>query len=212
MKIMLDTEVHQAANGVWLTFMSPRQVSMFGQPKTTRGQRSILLVDSAEFDTKRHVLELEADAIIVLNLGSTPSVLVVEVGSLNQQPKSGRVVDPATVSGPGDREFIELASRELEGEARKVAEEILRQVRIRSAGDLLRGQRNNFSNSPDNFWYVIIQPRAQALSITVRGEPKRFGHSILKLKDDRPGYTRFSLKRLSDVAEAIRIIEASKKR
>ena len=67
MKIVLDTEVHQAANGVWLTFMSPREVSMFGQPKSTRGQRSIVLVDSAEFHSARRALELDADAITVLN-------------------------------------------------------------------------------------------------------------------------------------------------
>jgi hypothetical protein len=113
--------------------------------------------------------------------------------------------------GPGDREFIQLVEQELVGEARQAALAILVAVRGRSPGDLQRGQRNNFKNTPDNFWYVIVQPRVRALSITVRGVPKRFLPSPLNPKDDRPGYTRFSIRRLQEVAEAVRIIEQSKR-
>ena len=114
--------------------------------------------------------------------------------------------------GPGDREFLRLVEHELRGPAREAAETILRQVRSRYPGDLERGQRLNFKNSPDNFWYVIVQPRAQGLSITVRGAPHRFAPSSIEVKDDRPGYTRFALRHPKEVEEALRIIERSKRK
>ena len=55
-------------------------------------------------------------------------------------------------------------------------------MRAQDAGDLKRGGRNNFSNTPDNYWYVIVQPRVQSLSVTVRGPLNRFGTSTLDLK------------------------------
>jgi hypothetical protein len=98
------------------------------------------------------------------------------------------------------------AERELRGEAQEVAVDLLRELRRRSAGDLKRGLKNNFSNTLDNFWYVIVQPREQALSITVRGKPEMFRPSPLELRVDRPGYTRFKLQTVDQLPEALRII------
>lgn len=105
-----------------------------------------------------------------------------------------------------------LARTVLTGDAMKTAELLLRGVRAGSSGDLKRGKRLNFSNVPDNFWYVIVRPRVQGLSITARGMPERFGASKLELKIDRPGYTRFQVTKPGDVQEALRIIGLSKRR
>jgi hypothetical protein len=105
-----------------------------------------------------------------------------------------------------------LVNRVPRGDARKAALRILAEVRKLYPGDLKRGQRSNFKNTPDNFWYVIVQPRAQSLSITVRGAVDRFRSERLELKQDRPGYTRFTLHHPSDVAEAMNIIQQSKRK
>src|SRR5262249_15901418 len=108
--------------------------------------------------------------------------------------------------GPGDREFLSLVERELRGEAQEMAVDLLREVRKRSAGDLQPGQKNNFSNTSDNFWYVIVQPREQALAVTVRGRPDLYRPSSLELRVDRPGYTRIKLQTVDQLQEALRII------
>ena len=89
---------------------------------------------------------------------------------------------------------------------------ILREVRHRNPGDLSRGKRHNFSNTPDNFWYVIVQPTSQSLSITVRGKPDQFRPTSLEVKDDRPGYTRFKLRDPAEIDAALAIIGASKRK
>jgi hypothetical protein len=105
-----------------------------------------------------------------------------------------------------------LVESELNGEVQETAIDLLREVRKVWPGDLKRGERNNFSNTPDNFWYVIVQPRAKALSVTIRGAPERFESKTLELKVDRPGYTRFSIKRPEEIPEALRLIGESKRK
>jgi len=105
-----------------------------------------------------------------------------------------------------------VGQTELKGEAQEAAVVLIRGVRHKWAGDLKRGERNNFSNTPDNCWYVIVQPRVQALSITVRGRPERFQSSILELRPDRLGYTRFTVTTPDQVPEAVRLIEQSKRK
>lgn len=151
---------------------------------------------------------LDADGIVVLNAGTTGSTVVIDTGATGDvaAPGDGQGAGHAQEPGPGDREFLRMAERELRGEAQEVAVDLLREVRRRSAGDLKRGLKNNFSNTPDNFWYVIVQPREQALSITVRGKPEMFRPSSLDLRPDRPGYTRFKLQTVDELPEALRII------
>jgi hypothetical protein len=212
MKLLLEDAI-EAVNGVWLTFAAPHQLSMVGQAKTTRGTTSVLLASSPVYDRDRSQLLVDADHIVVLNLGTTPRTVVVDTifSAETVEAREAKQLGKSEL-GPGDREFFGLAEAELQGEAQKAAIDLIREVRRNWPGDLIRGQRNNFSNTPDNFWYVIVQPRAQALSITVRGTPKHLHSSVLELKMDRPGYTRFTVKTPEDVPEAIRLIEQSKRK
>jgi hypothetical protein len=212
MSMLFDGATPQG-EGVWSVVVPAHQVTHLGQPKVRLGSRSVLLVERPVFDVSAATIRVDVDSILVLNQGTTATALVIEA---KQEPESTKGepenAQPEVLHhGPGDREFIQLVEQELVGEARQAALAVLKAVRGRSPGDLQRGQRNNFKNTPDNFWYVIVQPRVQALSITVRGDPQRFSPSRLNPKDDRPGYTRFSICRSGDVAEAVRIIEQSKR-
>jgi hypothetical protein len=85
-------------------------------------------------------------------------------------------------------------------------------VRQRSQGDLKRGLSRNFSNTPDNFWYVIVQPRVSQLSITVRGAVEHFAPMArLPIKDDR-GNTLFKIGSEDDVQAALELIFHAKRR
>lgn len=206
MKIVLD-EVVAGVNGVWLTHAPPHQLAMLSEPKATRGRSSVLLVSSPDFDNEKSQLILDADNIVVLNLGNTPRTIVIDT-IVPADVTEGAGISSQT-EGPGDREYKALAEGLLEGLAQETALDLIREVRNRWPGDLKRGGRNNFSNAPDNFWYVIIQPRIQALSITIRGRPEAYRSSAFKLVADRPGYTRFTVRTPDEVAEAIRLIEHS---
>jgi hypothetical protein len=212
MKILLD-DVVAALNGCWLARVPPHQLSKLSQPLTTRGITSVLLASSPAFDQDHRQLCLDADHVVLLNLGTSPRTFVIDtiVGSdvvVEAQAGSER---PERDFGPGDREFLQLVEGKLRRDAQEVAVDLIREVRQRWPGDLKRGQRNNFSNTPDNFWYVVVQPRAQSLSITLRGAPDRF-RSNLALRMDRPGYTRFTINDISQLPEALRLIEQSKRK
>jgi hypothetical protein len=190
MKILLD-DATEVAKGVWLTLTPPHQVTKMGQPRTTQGTRTVLLASSPAFDA-----------------GTTGTTVVIDTVAAEEVPadSGGERAQVPHELGPGDREFLSMAERELRGEVQEVAVDLLREVRRRSAGDMKRGLKNNFSNTPDNFWYVIVQPREQALSITVRGKPEMFRPSPLELRVDRPGYTRFKLQSVDQLPEALRIV------
>jgi hypothetical protein len=102
---------------------------------------------------------LDTDSIIVLNVGTTASTVIVDSSIEVSQTADHELAQPTGELGPGDREFLCLAEKELSGEAQEAAIDLLRKVRSKWPGDLKRGKRNNFSNTPDNSWNVIIQPR-----------------------------------------------------
>jgi len=209
--LIVAREATEVASKVWLVDMPPHQVRMFGEPRQASGQRSVLLLSSGEFDGQSRTLSFDADHATALNLGTHSTALVVGAdweGSVSNAQRS----TPLQNYGQGDREFLKLAS-ELPADMEEAARALLDEVRSRWPGDLKRGLQRNFSNTPDNFWYVIVQPRAAELSITVRGEPSHFGSaSGLELKVDRPGYSRFKVRGMSDVPAALKIIGASRRK
>src|SRR5262249_46778144 len=147
----------------------------------------------------------------VLNLGTSSDTVVIAASdnAADVTPEGAPASSKrpmAQAYGTGDQEFLSLVERRLSGPPEQAAKQLLERIREEEAGDLQRGKRLNFKNTPDNFWYVVVQPTVQALSVTVRGEPSGFLPSSLALKSDRPGYTRFKVDRPGQVDEALRII------
>jgi hypothetical protein len=210
MRIVFE-EVTEMFNGVWLTTAPPHELQMLGPPKSAKGRNNVLLVGAVEVDREEKSISLQAESATLLNLGTSSRLIIIEADPSDASFKEEGIPTQGDL-GPGDREYLALVRTELRGEAREAAEHLLDAIRKKSPGDLKRGLRNNFSNTPDNFWYVVVQPRVQGLSVTVRGEPERFTGTSLDVTDDRPGYTRFSVKRLADVGDAVVIIEKSKRK
>ena len=183
---MMITDAQELGQGIWAAAAPPHQLSMLGQPKAAMGAKSILLVNEPVYDQSSLALRFDADQLTVLNLGTSKDVIVV--GLVRRSPPTLVTSEnsPSDVRGPGDEEFLHLVRDELRGPALEAAEMILREVRHRDPGDLVRGKRHNFKNSPDNFWYVIVQPTAQSLSITVRGTPEKFRPTPLERQRRSP--------------------------
>lgn len=210
------TDVRDLGGTVWEFDMPPHQVRIFGDALHSDGARTVVLLNKAAYNRTSRTLTFDADDVVTLNIGTGPQTIAIghiaqPVGGTGQRAESLRgELDTAT--GLGDQKFLSLAARLLSREMHSTAKALLTGVRLQSPGDLKRGEKNNFSNTPDNFWYVIVQPRIDQLSITVRGPVSHFdGIAALELKDDR-GNTRFKVSRSEDVREALKLILHAKRK
>lgn len=202
------TGVTEIGPGIWALEMPPHQVRHFGSTNHAIGSHSVLMFRSCRYDPEQQQLHFDLEDVTPINVGTTAKAIGIAVSAGNAElPTDLAESSPEpTALGPGDREFLRLAKRELSAETARAAEKLLLGVRLKSAGNLKRGQARNFSETPDNFWYVIIQPRVDELSITVRGPVDRFaGLTGIEVKDDRSN-TRFKVRDEGDVADALKLI------
>jgi len=201
------TGAEQLGQGVWSFEMPPHHVRHFGHTTHAVGASSVLVLSALEFDPEKQQLLFGLDHATLINVGTTSRVIAIaaDFRAKASQSSTGLPTEPPAL-GPGDRGFLRLAKAELSTGTAEAAEALLHGVRERSPGDLKRGQTRNFSETPDNFWYVIVQPRVDELSVTVRGSVEHF-QSIAKLeiKDDR-GNTRFKVRSRADVPRALNLI------
>lgn len=213
---MVVDGAHRLAPGVWNLRLMPTEIHRLGGTRSSLGSRSVLLIESPTYDEQSREFCFDAGNVRVLNLGTSSDTVVIAASedTLAIPDNSAAIAEPQEepAYGTGDREFLRLVDGRLSGPACEAAKELLRRVRREEAGDLERGKRLNFKNTPDNFWYVIVQPTVQALSVTVRGEPRNFEPSPLALKSDRPGYTRFKVDHPDQVEDALRIVWRSRRR
>lgn len=207
----------QLEDRIWLIGMPPHQVRLFGEPRHAEGPRSVILLKKASFNKQERSLHFDADDVVALNIGTQPYAVVIggfrdsSEDAKSQTKEKKQDDEKRLVFGRGDREFLELA-KILPPDMQEVAKSLLIGVRQRSPGDLKRGKTRNFSETPDNFWYVKIQPRVADLSITVRGPVSHFeGLTNLAVKDDR-GNTLFKVTGQHDVADALKLIFHAKRK
>jgi hypothetical protein len=205
---MTATSVFEIKPGIWAFDMPPHQVRHFGNAGHAIGPQSVLLFRSYDYDADNHQLHFDLEDVLPINVGTTSKAIGIAIGT----SEKGGVEVPSLAHtdsmsfGPGDREFLQLTKSELSEATANVAEQLLLGVRQKSPGDLKRGQSRNFSETPDNFWYVIVQPRIDELYITVRGAVDHFEPvARLDIKDDR-GNTRFKVKNKDDLPAALQII------
>jgi len=214
---MVIDDARRVAPGVWNLRLMPAEIQRLGVTRSSYGARSVLLVESPTYDELSREFQFDGSKVRVLNLGtSSDTVVIAASDSASDVPSDGAPVTSkpkvARTYGAGDQEFLTLIERRLRGPPEQAAKQLLQRIRDEEAGDLQRGKRLNFKNTPDNFWYVVVQPTVQALSVTVRGEPSGFLPSRLTLKSDRPGYTRFKVDRPDQVDDALQIIWKSRRR
>ncbi len=205
---MIATSVLEIKPGIWAFDMPPHQVRHFGNAGHAIGPQSVLLFRSYDYDADKHHLHFDLEDVSPINVGTTSKTIGIAIGTSEKGGDEGpSLAHTDSMSfGPGDREFLRLTKSELSEATAHVAEQLLSGVRQKSPGDLKRGKSRNFSETPDNFWYVIVQPRIDELSITVRGAVDHFEPiARLEIKDDR-GNTRFKVKSKDDLPAALQII------
>jgi hypothetical protein len=200
----------EIAPGVWEAPIGPRDMRAFEGSGATMGQVSVILLQEPyNFVQKELVLRFPLAAARALNVGSTSKAIVIASGARDAiLPRTPH----AAALGRGDQTFLK-ALEDLPMQLKDAGDELLRNVRAQCPGDLRplsNGRR--FQETPDNFWFVTVQPRDESLSITVRGLPDRFSATRLKIVEDRRPYSRFKIKSKADVAEAVLVILSAVRR
>ncbi|MFT6659716.1 hypothetical protein [Maritalea sp.] len=212
---MTATNVHEISEGLWSFEMPPHQVRHFGGAQSSVGARSVMIFTKHRYDPKARELHFDADGVSAINIGTDPVVIGLDVNLDKVKDKSGKSAqsdENERSLGHGDKEFLRMAEKEMSIPMQRASIALLNGVRARSPGDLKKGKSRNFSDTPDNFWYVIFQPRIDQLSITVRGSVDHFEPvAKLPIKDDR-GNTLFKVTSEEDVPAALQIIFHAKRK
>ncbi len=196
------------APGVWEAALAPSEVRRLGDGGKNIGAVSGVLLSEKPISENAQLRFNEAHAT-VLNVGTTSRTLIVDgyrPPSLLDKFLSKR--EGREVVSSGDRQFLD-SLEQLPGPVREAGEGLLREVRAHFRGELKRVTAARFQETPDNFWFATVQPRAESILITVRGLPERFGSSSLKILEDRRPYSRFKIQSMKDVPEAVRIIRGA---
>ena len=206
---------HKLDEGVWRLTLPPHQVRLFGRCENAIGPRSVVIIKEAQHELSTGDLSFDVDEATAINVGSTPDTLAILSNENADELISGKTsseTEQEISVSRGDREFLELCRKEFHDPMQRVAAALLAGVRAKSPGELKRGLKRNFSETPDNFWYVIVQPRVQELSVTVRGPEEHFsGLTEIPVKDDR-GNTRFKVSDESDIESALKLIFHAKRK
>jgi hypothetical protein len=206
MQISLDG-VAESGRGLFRATLSPAEARLLGTTPNNLGATTVLLLSEYEsYDRAKRRLSFSPAQVHLLNVGTTADALIV----LSDQTK--RRADGM----PGEREGSPQASsgdgaflKSLPDELLPLGRQFLECVRRHFAGNLrFFPESKRYVETPDNFWTIKCQPRSRNFAITVRGRPAVFGSvgAHLVLKDDRPGYTRFSIGDQRDVDPAIAVL------
>lgn len=107
----------------------------------------------------------------------------------------------------GDRKFLKKLTV-LPASVAKVGFDLLEGVRTFYLGELRYHEKSRkFVETPDNFWVVIVQPRAESLRITVYGSRQQHGRTtMVQLKPDMGAYSAFVVNSPEQLPETLAII------
>lgn len=208
MRVTID-KVTPGAKGVWTSSIEPQRLLKLGNPIRQWGCLSVVMVSQPSFEN--HSLQFDLDSAILLNLGNSSEAILVD--SRESKSVGTKLVLQSNVHthSSGDLRFVKELSA-LSEPLRKLGEQLLGEIRQEFAGELVFHEKSGkFVESPDNFWVIRVQPRAQSLRIIVYGTPKKHGaKSTIELKDDMTGYSSFVINSQGQLREAIDIIREAK--
>lgn len=211
------TNVTDLGNDLWLGKAGPDELAIMGQPLQSVGNRSVVLVAQATYNPSDKSLTFDRHDVQVLNSGTGSQTVFVgdNIGkdSTNNlaRGETDQVDAPSPSKNRRDNDYLAEVNQ-LSRDVQLAGNYILENVRKFYNGDLQRGKQRNFTERPDNFWAVRVQPRDDSLVVTVRGEPDRFSSTLLDLKPDQHGYTRFKVRNAREAEEALRIIKYAKRK
>jgi hypothetical protein len=211
MRVTIE-KVSSGAEGVWTSHIDPQSLLRLANPVRQGGHINIVLVSRPSYDNRDHSLQFDLDSAILLNLGNTSETIIIDSRE-GDVSLSTHDVQPNVQKQPaGDSRFFKEL-KQLPESLREVGEQLLKEVRKEFPGELVfHPKSGKFVESPDNFWVVRIQPRAQSFRIIVYGKPNE--HSLkdtIELKRDMASYSSFVIDSKHQIHEAVELIREAKR-
>jgi hypothetical protein len=218
-------EVIQGVEGVWTAKIDPQRLIKLANPVRQGNRLNVVMVTRPSYDADTHSLQFDLDSALLLNLGNTFETVLIDSREeeLDQPSPTPHPIEQVRPSSPtpqgrkrvrpdGDTLYL-IELRVLPDSLREVGEQLLAEIRKEFPGELVfHPKSKKFVESPDNFWVVRIQPRAQSLRIIVYGRPEEHGkyHSI-DIKRDMASYSSFVVDTQRQVSDAVKVIREAKR-
>ena len=218
MTLQMGIKAHQHGSGVWVTSLPPADVRRLGSATSSTGEVSVLGILNPEW--RDGMVFFTPEDVIVLNEGVTTNAVLVQLtkptpdigkGVIARRAERmrgaarGRPLDPRR----GDVAFLNECARLLPPSATAMADQLMKEVRAFSSGELVEGQARKWVNHPANFLAITIQNRDQSLAISIRGEPDAHMNTPIDLRRDRPGYSRFKVSQKDEISRAVALIRGA---
>lgn len=232
----------QAAPGVWLARADREDLAAFGHALSEDGERSVILVRNLACNSESDFLQARPGGFQIINLGKSKEVLVIAIehpiafgALLAGDPEAESLVSldgvifpdsaraertpesaPKKADGDvqvGDYLFLKLLVT-LEPHLQRIGLAILAGVRAANPSGRLTYyfKSKRFVESPDNFWAIQYQPQLKDFMIVIRARREEVETESLAVQEDRPSYSSFKVRDLSEVPEALRLILSARRK
>lgn len=211
MRVIIE-KASSGTKGIWTAEIDPQRLIKLAKPVRQGGRLSVVMINRPIYEESASTLQFDLDSAFLLNLGNTFETVFIDSREKDfidpsLKPQTKQVDQPS-----GDRRYLDELTR-LPDSQKELGEQILIEIRKEFPGELVfHPKSGKFVESPDNFWVVRIQPRAQSLRIIVYGRPE--GHKryeSIHLKNDMAGYSNFVVDRQQQLFETVSIIREAKR-
>lgn len=209
MSVMIDDPV-SLGESIWCAEIHPQTIFALSRPRTSVGATSIIHipgVDAPNPDATR--LKFDPQQARVLNVG-TSSRAVIIFDAPTQEPADANQILQG-VLGPRVQEDSAKLNNELEALPPQLAlavQELVAKVRSSYPGYFQRTGAGRYVYRPRNFWALKVQPRDASVVFTVYGRPPRLtAPKAIQLSPDQNSYSRFKVRELSQMPDALLVVE-----
>ena|SRR3990172_3321080 len=193
---------------LWTAAIDPREITrLLGDCRYSYGGPNVILLSKPPVRVSNSQLQFAPADARPLNIGAQFDTLII----WDAESSADKAEDQTdTEASLGDLQFVASLPAELE----QLGKTFLAAIRKQFKGRLeYHSKSRKYVERPDNWWTVIIQPRARSLRVIVRGKPEEFDvQDGVRLSQDQHGYANFTIARVEDVPKALAILQQAKRK
>ena len=202
-------DVEQIGERVWAAALTPAEIARLGTPAASVGERSVIGVTRPHFEQDRRVLSFDPGAARILNKGAQSTAIIVDLGEAARADTPGLPDDDDGAFRRGDDAFIDECRGHLPRMLAEGVVQIIADLRRKYPGHFREGPGRKWTNQPDRFVALTIQPRDRSLAIHVKGRPDDFSAPSLDIRPATDGYCRFKVDDVAQLADAGRVVQTA---
>jgi|SRR5450830_455732 hypothetical protein len=206
MKMVVDAE--RLSDGIWLAPLSNFDALRIGIPEHSKNGCSVVLLN-APCIAAGNSISFEPDTATLLNIGNLDFSVFIEA---SRTPPTSHTLGNTRESKRGYAMVKEQCQKHLPRDLAERALGMLDSLSNDSSDDLIADKTNRWISRPDNYFTIKVQPQNKDLVVTVRGRPIEYESKTLEVRPDQNGYSKFWIRNVKDVQEALRLIRSARLR